>query len=162
MFALLTYGRDLDPGIVRPEIVPAVCWGSRKAVLTMNCASGVQVPAVGCRKCLCGAVPVAIKRTSKSKGTPVRKTVTSPGLRHIDVRAPAQLVPGDLYPGWVCKNKSCGLVIAIVLAQAGSTSSSAESDDQLAVIKCPHCGDENLYRWSARSELKYTPKSPGA
>jgi predicted RNA-binding Zn-ribbon protein involved in translation (DUF1610 family) len=29
----------------------------------------------------------------------------------------------------------------------------------LTAIKCPHCGDEDLYRWSARSELNYTPKS---
>jgi predicted RNA-binding Zn-ribbon protein involved in translation (DUF1610 family) len=104
---------------------------------------------------------VAIKRPSKSKGTPVRKPVASPGLRHIDVRAPNQMVPGDLYLGWICKSKSCGLVIAIALAQAGSTPASAESDDQLAVLKCPHCGDENLYRWSARSEHKYTVKSAG-
>lgn len=104
---------------------------------------------------------MAIKRTSKSKGTPVRKAVTSPGLRHIDVRAPAQMVPGDLYPGWVCKNKLCGLVIAIAVAPAGGTPPSAASDDQLAVIKCPHCGDENLYRWSARGEHKYAAKNAG-
>jgi hypothetical protein len=32
-------------------------------------------------------------------------------------------------------------------------------DDQLAAIKCAHCGNKNLYRWSARSEQNYTPKS---
>jgi predicted RNA-binding Zn-ribbon protein involved in translation (DUF1610 family) len=37
----------------------------------------------------------------------------------------------------------------------------AESADQLAVIKCPHCGDEDLYRWSARSEHKYAVASAG-
>ena len=99
---------------------------------------------------------MAIKRPSKSLGTPVRRTVTSPGLRHVDVRVPHQMVPGDLYLGWVCKNKSCGRVIAIALAQPGSKPPLAESDDQLAVIKCPHCGDEDLYRLSARSEHTYT------
>jgi hypothetical protein len=99
---------------------------------------------------------MTIKRPSKSLGTPVRKSVTSPGVRHVDVRVPHQMVPGDLYLGWVCKNKSCGLVIAIALTPAGSKPASVESNDQLAVIKCPHCGDEDLYRWSARSEHKYT------
>jgi hypothetical protein len=98
---------------------------------------------------------VAIKRPSKSLGTPVRKTVTSPGLRHVDVRTAHQMVPGDPYLGWVCKNKSCGLVIAIALAPAAGKPASAESEDQLAAIKCPHCGNEDLYRWSARSEYKY-------
>lgn len=103
---------------------------------------------------------MAIKRPSKSLGTPVRKSVTSPGLRHVDVRASHQMVPGDLYLGWVCKSKSCGLVIAIALTQAGSRPALAASDDQLAAIKCPHCGNEDLYRWSARSEHKYMVGSP--
>jgi hypothetical protein len=98
---------------------------------------------------------VAIKRPSKSLGTPVRRAVTSPGLRHVDVRARHQMVPGDLYVGWLCKSKSCGLVIAVALPQSGSKPA-AESDDQLAAIKCPHCGNEDLYRWSARSEHQYT------
>ena len=104
---------------------------------------------------------MAIKRPSKSLGTPVRKAVTSPGLRHVDVRPLHQMVPGDLYPGWMCKNKSCGLVIAIALTQAGSKPPSAQSEDQLAAIKCPHCGDEDLYRWSARGEHTYTVRSAG-
>jgi predicted RNA-binding Zn-ribbon protein involved in translation (DUF1610 family) len=103
---------------------------------------------------------VAIKRPSKTLGTPIRKTVTSPGLRHVDVRTPQQMVPGDLYVGWMCKNKSCGLVIAIALTQATSKPAAAESADQLAALKCPHCGDEDLYRWSARSEHQYTVRSP--
>ena len=104
---------------------------------------------------------MAIKRPSKSLGTPVRKAVTSPGLRHVDVRIPHQMVAGDLYLGWVCKNKSCRLVIAIALTEAGSKPAVADSADQLAAIKCPHCGDEDLYRWSARSEHKYTVGSAG-
>jgi predicted RNA-binding Zn-ribbon protein involved in translation (DUF1610 family) len=99
---------------------------------------------------------VAIKRPSKTLGTPIRKTVTSPGLRHVDVRVPHQMVPGDLYLGWVCKNKSCGCVIAIAPTPAAGKPAQAESDDQLTALKCPHCGNEDLYRWSARSEHKYT------
>ena len=103
---------------------------------------------------------MAIKRTSKSLGTPVRRAVTSPGLRHVEVRVPHQMVAGDVYLGWVCKTKSCGLDIAIALTPAGGKPALAESGDQLAVIKCPHCGDEDLYRWGARSEHTYTARSP--
>lgn len=101
---------------------------------------------------------MAIKRSSKSLGTPVRTAATSPAVRNADVRARNQMVPGETYSGWVCKNKSCGLVIAIAAAPADGKSS--ESDDRLVVVKCPHCGDEDLYRWSARSDHTYTP--PGA
>jgi predicted RNA-binding Zn-ribbon protein involved in translation (DUF1610 family) len=104
---------------------------------------------------------MAIKRPSKSLGTPVRKAATSPGLRHVDVRGSQQMVPGDLYLGWVCKNKSCGLVIALSATQPASKPGLAQSEDQLAAIKCPHCGNEDLYRWSARSEHKYTVASAG-
>ena len=104
---------------------------------------------------------MAIKRPSKSLGTPVRKAVTSPGLRHVEVRLPQHMVPGDLYLGWLCKNKSCGQVIAIALTPAGSKPAAAESDDQLAAIKCPHCANEDLYRWGARSEHKYGVGSAG-
>jgi hypothetical protein len=104
---------------------------------------------------------MAIKRPSKSLGTPVHKTVTSPGLRHVDVRMPRQMAPGDLYVGWTCKNKSCGRVIAIAPAQPVGKTALAESDDQLAAIKCPHCGNEDLYRWGARSEHKYAAAGGG-
>jgi hypothetical protein len=102
---------------------------------------------------------MSIKRTSKSTGTAARKPATSPGVRHIEVTAPLQMVPGELYLGWLCKNKSCGLIIAIAPPPSGGKPSSAPSDDPLIVLKCPHCGDENLYRWSARGEHKYSPKA---
>jgi hypothetical protein len=102
---------------------------------------------------------MAIKRPSKNLGNPVRKPAASPGLLHVDVRAPQQMIAGALHLGWVCKNKACGLVIAIAPAQQGSKPASAEADNQLAAIKCPHCGDEDLYRWSARSEHTYTAGS---
>ena len=104
---------------------------------------------------------MAIKRTSKSLGTPVRKAVTSPGLRHVDVIAAHLMIPGNLYIGWLCKNKACGLVMAVGPAPAENKSSSAGSDDQLAALKCPHCGNEDLYRWGARGEHKYTAKGAG-
>ena len=101
---------------------------------------------------------MAIKRPAKSRGTPVRKPATSTPVRHIDVKTPRQLVAGDLYAGWLCKSRTCGLLIAIDLAAAGGKSALADVEDQLTAIKCPHCGDEDLYRWSARAEHKYAPK----
>lgn len=102
---------------------------------------------------------MAIKRSSKSMGTPVRRAVASPGLRHVDVSLPHQMVAGDLYVGWLCKNKSCARVIAVAPAPADSKPASRGSDDQLAALKCPHCGNEDLYRWGARSEHKYAGAS---
>ncbi len=101
---------------------------------------------------------MAIKRPIKSKGTPANKPVASAPLRHVDIRAPQQMVPGEIYVGWLCKNRSCGQVIAVAAAATGDTAPTA-FDDQLTAIKCPHCGDEDLYRWSARSEQSYIPKS---
>jgi len=94
---------------------------------------------------------MSIKRTSKSTGTSARKPTASPVARHVDVMAPAQMHPGEIYSGWLCKNKSCGRVIAIASKPAGGKTP-ADSDDQLIVIKCPHCADENLYRWSNRGK----------
>jgi predicted RNA-binding Zn-ribbon protein involved in translation (DUF1610 family) len=105
-----------------------------------------------------GEAPMAIKRPTKSRGMPSHKPVASAPLRHVDVRAPQQMVPGEVYVGWLCKNRSCGRVMAIAATAPGGKALT-EFVDQLTAIKCPHCGDENLYRWSDRSEQKYTPKS---
>jgi hypothetical protein len=101
---------------------------------------------------------MAIKRPAKSKGAPSHKPAATAPLRHVDVRAPQQMVPREVYVGWLCKNRSCGLVIATAATAPGGKPLT-DVDDQLTAIKCPHCGDENLYRWSARSEQNYTPKS---
>jgi hypothetical protein len=71
------------------------------------------------------------------------------------------MVAGDLYLGWVCKSRACGLVIAIEPVLPGSKPVPADADDPLTAIKCPHCGDEDLYRWSARAEHPYAPKVAG-
>jgi hypothetical protein len=102
---------------------------------------------------------MSIKRPSKSMGTPFRKPVASVTARHVDLRSKQQMVPGTRYLGWLCKNRSCGVVIAIALPPEGGKVAVAEVDDKLMALKCPHCGDEDLYRWSARSEYEYTPKS---
>ena len=103
---------------------------------------------------------MAIKRPSKSLGTPVRRQVTSQGLRHVDVKMPNQMAPEEVYLGWLCKNKSCARVIAIAVPPAGGKPAS-DSDDQLTALKCPHCGNEDLYRWSARGEHQHTVGSAG-
>jgi hypothetical protein len=103
---------------------------------------------------------MAIKRSVKSRGTPSHKPVASAPLRHVDVRAAQQMAAGELYVGWLCKNRSCGRLIAIAATALGGKAL-ADFDDQLTAIKCPHCADENLYRWSARSEQQYTPNSAG-
>ena len=105
---------------------------------------------------------MAIKRSSKSRGTPVRRPVSSAAVRHIEVRPKHQMVPGEVYEGWLCKSTSCGLVIAIAPAPEGGKSASSEFDDHLSVIKCPYCGNEDLYRWHARGKHPYAPKSPAA
>jgi predicted RNA-binding Zn-ribbon protein involved in translation (DUF1610 family) len=101
---------------------------------------------------------MAIKRPTKSKGTPSHKPGATAPLRHVDVRAPQKMMPGEMYVGWLCKNRSCGRVIAIAATAPGDKVLS-EFGDQLTAIKCPHCEDENLYRWSARSEQNYSLKS---
>jgi hypothetical protein len=104
---------------------------------------------------------MAIKRPTKSRGTPSRKPVTSVALRQVDLMSKPQMVPGNRYVGWLCKNRACGGVIAIALPPEGSKVAMREFGDQLTAIKCPHCGDEDLYRWSARSEHEYSLKSAG-
>jgi hypothetical protein len=98
---------------------------------------------------------MAIKRPSKGKGTPAHKPIASAPLRHVDIKTPRQMMPGQAYVGWLCKNRSCGLVIAN--ADAGPDDKPTAFDDRLTAIKCPHCGNEDLYRWSNRSEHNYTP-----
>ena len=102
---------------------------------------------------------MAIKRPSKSKGAPLRRPVASVAARHVDLISKQQMVPGNRYIGWLCRNRSCGVVIAIALPLAGGKVTVPEVNDQLTALKCPHCGDEDLYRWSARGEHEYTPKS---
>ena len=95
---------------------------------------------------------MAIKRSTKSRGVALRKSGTSVTVRHVDVRALQSMVAGATYPGWLCKNKACGRVIAIAPALLADEQAASIPEDQLTAIKCPHCGDEDLYRWSARAE----------
>ncbi len=101
---------------------------------------------------------MALKRTIKHSATPARSSVTSPGLRHVDVLASQRMVPGSIYVGWLCKNKACGLVIAVAPVPAEGAAAAKDNDDRLSAIKCPHCGDEDLYRWSGRAEHQYTAR----
>lgn len=96
---------------------------------------------------------MAIKRSTKGRGTPLHKPAASAPLRHVDVRAVQRMVAGETYIGWLCKNRACGKLMAVAGPDAGGKPT--DGGDQLTAIKCPHCGDENLYRWSARSEQPY-------
>lgn len=93
---------------------------------------------------------MAIKRSTKSRGTSSHKPASAP-LRHVELRQPQRMTPGEQYVGWSCKK--CGALIAIA---ATTLEDNANFEDQLTAIKCPHCGDEDLYRWSARSEQAYS------
>jgi len=97
---------------------------------------------------------MAIKRSAKSKGTASPKAASSAPLRHVDVKPQQQMISGEVYVGWLCKSRSCGQVIAIV-GEAPGGKVSADFSDPLTAIKCPHCGDEDLYRWSGRGDLPY-------
>lgn len=97
---------------------------------------------------------MAIKRPTKSRGGPVRKATTTTPVRHADALAPQRMVPEQTYVGWLCKNRQCGRLIAIATT-AGAKPGGGDFDAELAAIKCPHCGDEDLYRWSARAEIVY-------
>ena len=90
----------------------------------------------------------------RTKQSPRRRCGTS------RLRPAPKMVPDELYVGWLCKNRSCALVMGIIGATPGNKPT-AELDDPLTAITCPHCGNEDLYRWSARSELRYTPRTVG-
>jgi hypothetical protein len=71
---------------------------------------------------------MSINRPAKGKGTPAHKPIASAPLRHVDVKAPQQMMPGQVYVGWLCKNRSCGLVIAITIPDGKAATA---FDDQL-------------------------------
>ena len=104
---------------------------------------------------------MAIKRPTRSRGTPSRKPASTVAARHVELKSKSQMVTGTPYVGWLCKSRSCGVVIAIALPLAADKVAVPAFDDDLTAIKCPHCGDEDLYRWSARGEHAYTPRSAG-
>jgi len=103
---------------------------------------------------------MALKRSSKGFGKAVNRPMAS-AVRHLEVRTRQQMAAGQSYEGWLCKSGGCGLVIAVAPAPAGTKL--AEPDDHLVAAKCPHCGNEDLYRWNSRGEHPFLPKdTPGA
>ncbi|MDE2304005.1 MAG: hypothetical protein KGL34_00450 [Gammaproteobacteria bacterium] len=101
---------------------------------------------------------MAIKRTTKSRGTPVRSASTSAPMRHVEVRPLVAMMSGQTYVGWLCKNRNCGQLIALAGGAVDQKAGGATLDDPLSALKCPHCGNEDLYRWSARAEHPWNPK----
>jgi hypothetical protein len=104
---------------------------------------------------------MAIKRSTKSRSTPSRQSAASVAVRHVDPVSKSQMVAGNQYTGWLCKNRSCGALIAIASPPPGGKTLGTGFDDPVTAIKCPHCGEEDLYRWSARSDQAYTPSGAG-
>jgi hypothetical protein len=103
---------------------------------------------------------VALKRSSKGLGRAINKPMAS-AVRNVEVRNKQQMVAGQAYEGWLCKAKSCGLVIAIAPTPPGAKPSSADHEDRLVAVKCPHCGDEDLYHWNARGSHTFSPRNTG-
>jgi hypothetical protein len=104
---------------------------------------------------------MALKRSS-SKG--FGKTVSKPlasAVGHVEARTRQQMVGGQSYEGWLCKSAKCGRVIAIAPPPPGARQAAKDSEDRLVALKCPHCGDEDLYRWSQRGEHTFQPPSGG-
>jgi len=82
------------------EICPRVMPGNDVLNLSdVSGAGGGIAGAVGSRMVIRGEGPMAIKRPTKSRGTPSHKPVASAPLRHVDVRAPQQMLPGEVYGG---------------------------------------------------------------
>lgn len=99
---------------------------------------------------------MALKRSSKGFGKSVSKPMAS-AVSHVDARARQQMVGGQSYEGWLCKDPKCGRVIAIAPPAAGAKPPPAETEDRLVALKCPHCGNEDLYRWNQRAEHVFQP-----
>ena len=107
---------------------------------------------------------MSIKRrsTGSTKST-ARKPVTSSTRQRVEILPTRKMVPGDEYLGWLCKNSACGLLIAIAdVAAADAVAGKTpilDEPDHLAAVTCPHCQNEDLYRWNARVRRPYVPKS---
>lgn len=97
---------------------------------------------------------MALKRSSKGPGKTLSKPMAS-AVRHMEVRAKHQMAAGQSYEGWLCKGSGCGRVIAIAQAPAGSKPVAPDPNDHLVAVKCPHCGNEDLYRWNNRADHKF-------
>jgi hypothetical protein len=104
---------------------------------------------------------MAIKRTHKGRGTPARKSGSTAPIRHVEILRVTELVPNHSYSGWLCKNRGCGRLIALTPASLAAIGSSAEFGDPLSAIRCPHCGEEDLYRFSARTDIVVPPTGAG-
>ncbi|HTT03732.1 MAG TPA: hypothetical protein VMF64_00465 [Steroidobacteraceae bacterium] len=99
---------------------------------------------------------MALKRSAKGFGKSVSKPMAS-AVGHVEARTRQQMVGGQAYEGWLCKDPKCARVIAIAPPPAGTKQAAGGSEDRLVALKCPHCGNEDLYRWNQRAEHTYQP-----
>ena len=77
-------------------------------------------------------------------------TVQNP-LRFTDILPPRAMKSGREYESWKCNNEACEQPIV-------PRRQRLDRPALVLSIKCPHCGNEDLYRWSARSEHQYAVK----
>ena len=106
---------------------------------------------------------MSIKRRSPATGRSSRKVSSSTTWQRVEIVPAKKMVPGLEYVGWQCANGSCGLFIAIAEIAAADAAASnptpiLQEPDFMAVVTCPHCQGEDLYRWNARKRGPYVPK----
>jgi hypothetical protein len=103
---------------------------------------------------------MALKRSTKGFGKSVSKPMAS-AVGHVEARTRQQMSAGQSYEGWLCKNNKCARVIAIAPPPSGARQAPRDTEDRLVALKCPHCGDEDLYHWNQRSEHTFEPPAGG-
>ena len=106
---------------------------------------------------------MSIKRRATGSAKPGANAVVSGTRGRVEILPARKMVAGTEYVGWLCRNKACGLVIAVAeLAAADAPHGPVavvHEPDHTPVIKCPHCQNEDLYRWKAREPRVYTPRT---
>ena len=109
---------------------------------------------------------MSIKRRATGSAKPAAKAIVSSTRGRVEILPARKMVAGTEYVGWLCRNKACGLVIAIADIAAADAlhgpTPVVHEPDHTPVIKCPHCQNEDLYRWNSRERRVYVPKKSDA
>ena len=109
---------------------------------------------------------MSIKRRATGGTKPAAKAVVSSTRGRPEILPAQKMVAGTEYVGWLCRNKACGLLMAIADVAVADPSQGPppikHEPDHTPVIKCPHCQNEDLYRWNSRERRVYVPKPSDA